>query len=61
MNVLEGTFALTAGNSRGYARAVRMIEGTPVEAAPFVCEGAIITDEAPESAAEDSVAPSDDT
>lgn len=40
VNVLEGTFALTAGNARGTARAVRLIEGKPVAAEPFVCEGA---------------------
>ncbi|MEL7109418.1 MAG: hypothetical protein AAGJ68_10550 [Pseudomonadota bacterium] len=39
VNVLEGTFAFTAGNARGYARAVRMIDGNPVSAEPFVCEG----------------------
>ncbi len=39
VNVLEGTFALTAGNARGTARAVRLIEGKPVAADPFVCEG----------------------
>ncbi|MEO1188618.1 MAG: hypothetical protein AAFW60_06065 [Pseudomonadota bacterium] len=44
VNVLEGTFALTAGNSRGYARAVRLIDGTPVSADPFVCEGGIAND-----------------
>jgi len=42
VNVLEGTFALTAGNARGYARAVRLLDGKPVEAAPFVCEGASV-------------------
>ncbi len=39
VNVLEGTFALTAGNARGTARAVRLIEGKPVAAEPFACEG----------------------
>jgi len=39
VNVLEGTFALTAGNARGYARAVRLIDGNPVEADPFMCAG----------------------
>lgn len=48
VNVLEGTFALTAGNARGYARAVRLLDGKPVEAAPFVCEGASAAD-APET------------
>ncbi|MFN3214551.1 MAG: hypothetical protein ACE37M_15710 [Henriciella sp.] len=48
VNVLEGTFALTAGNARGYARAVRMIDGQMVEAEPFVCEGALIPQETPE-------------
>ena len=49
VNVLEGTFALTAGNARGTARAVRLIEGVPVAADPFICEGAIVT-ETPASA-----------
>ena len=40
VNVLEGTFALTAGNARGHARAVRLIDGTPVSAEPFVCDSA---------------------
>lgn len=44
VNVLEGTFALTAGNARGYARAVRLLDGKPVEAAPFVCKGASVSD-----------------
>lgn len=39
VNVLEGTFALTAGNARGHARAVRLIDGAPVSADAFVCEG----------------------
>lgn len=38
VNVLEGKFALTAGNARGHARAVRLIDGVPVQAQPFVCE-----------------------
>ena len=58
VNVLEGTFALTAGNSRGYARAVRMIDGAHVEADPFVCEGAIIPDTTLEPVAEESAPPS---
>ena len=40
VNVLEGTFALTAGNARGHARAVRLIDGAPVSADPFICNGA---------------------
>ncbi len=47
VNVLEGSFALTAGNARGYARAVRLIDGFPVEAEPFVCEGAPAPDPDP--------------
>ena len=39
VNVLEGTFALTAGNARGHARAVRLIDGQPVSADPFICDG----------------------
>ena len=38
VNVLEGTFAFTAGNARGYARAVRIIDGNPVSSEPFVCQ-----------------------
>lgn len=55
VNVLEGTFALTAGNARGRARAVRLIEGEPVAADPFVCEGAA----APIEAIEDDVSDAD--
>lgn len=44
VNVLEGTFALTAGNARGHARAVRLLDGKAVEAAPFVCKGTSIAD-----------------
>lgn len=53
VNVLEGTFALTAGNARGHARAVRLIEGEPVAAEPFVCERAIV----PELPSEETVTP----
>ena len=49
VNVLEGTFALTAGNARGYARAVRLVDGQEVEAAPFVCEGVSIPELPPET------------
>ena len=59
VNVLEGTFALTAGNSRGHARAVRMIDGKPVEADPFVCEGATIPDDQLEPVTEESAPLSD--
>ncbi|MEC7290772.1 MAG: hypothetical protein VXW22_11850, partial [Pseudomonadota bacterium] len=54
VNVLEGTFALTAGNARGYARAVRLIEGEPVAADPFICHGAMPaeTDETEPTAAQ---------
>jgi len=44
VNVLEGTFALTAGNARGHARAVRLLDGQPVEADPFVCEGVTVSE-----------------
>lgn len=47
VNVLEGTFALTAGNARGHARAVRLIEGEPVAADPFVCEAAPVPEPEP--------------
>jgi hypothetical protein len=40
-DVLEGSFALTAGNARGPARAVRLTDGKmPEGVAPFVCKGA---------------------
>ena len=54
VNLLEGTFALTAGNARGYARAVRLIEGEPVAADPFICHGAMPaeTDETEPTAAQ---------
>ncbi|MEM6556819.1 MAG: hypothetical protein AAF642_13145, partial [Pseudomonadota bacterium] len=57
VNVLEGTFALTAGNARGYARAVRLIDGAPLSADPFVCEGG---DPVPpvETSEEDPITPS---
>lgn len=38
VNVLEGTFALTAGNARGFARAVRLVDGVPAHAETFKCE-----------------------
>lgn len=60
VNVLEGTFALTAGNARGYARAVRLIDGAPVAAEPFLCAGATVSETAPDSVPEPSeVLPSD--
>lgn len=58
VNVLEGTFALTAGNARGYARAVRLLDGKPVEAAPFVCKGKSVADP-PETVENDSVQPAE--
>lgn len=40
VDVLDGSFALTAGNARGYARAVRLIEGEePDGLAIFTCGG----------------------
>ncbi|GAB5457614.1 MAG: hypothetical protein Hens3KO_06440 [Henriciella sp.] len=53
VDVLIGTFSLTAGNARGTARAVRMIDGIPVEAPPFECvkpfaDTAMGEDESPE-------------
>ncbi|MEZ5947126.1 MAG: hypothetical protein R3C13_01185 [Hyphomonas sp.] len=39
-DVLEGTFAFTAGNARGPARAVRLVDGKiPDGVAPFACMG----------------------
>lgn len=38
VDVLEGSFAFTAGNARGRARAVRLVDGRPKhDVAPFVC------------------------
>ncbi|MFT5776148.1 hypothetical protein, partial [Hyphomonas sp.] len=40
-DVLDGSFAFTAGNARGPARAVRLTDGKkPDGLAPFVCKGA---------------------
>ncbi|MEL7451776.1 MAG: hypothetical protein AAGJ50_00185 [Pseudomonadota bacterium] len=40
VDVLDGTFAFTAGNSRGHARAVRLVDGRkPDGVAPFECAG----------------------
>lgn len=44
-DVLEGSFALTAGNSRGSARAVRLTDGKePDGVAPFACKGKTVVD-----------------
>lgn len=40
VDVLVGSFALTAGNARGHVRAVRIVNGEPVDTTPFTCEGA---------------------
>jgi len=67
VNVLEGTFALTAGNARGYARAVRLIDGKPVEASPFVCAGTSVAslpepiENAPAEPVEPAVTAADET
>lgn len=40
VDVLDGTFAFTAGNARGTARAVRLTDGEePAGVAPFACKG----------------------
>ncbi|HRX75601.1 MAG TPA: hypothetical protein P5341_15930 [Hyphomonas sp.] len=45
VDVLDGTFALTAGNARGPARAVRLTDGQPPEGlAPFACLGMTAVD-----------------
>jgi len=45
VDVLDGTFALTAGNARGPARAVRLTDGqTPEGLAPFACMGKTAVD-----------------
>ncbi len=36
VDILEGTFALTAGNARGYARAIRLTDGA-ANVPPFEC------------------------
>jgi len=42
VDVLNGTFSQTAGNARGYARAVRLIDGQlPDGLEPFLCEGLV--------------------
>lgn len=51
VDVLDGTFAVTAGNSRGPARAVRLTEGRmPDGVPPFACMGKTAADlSAPEA------------
>ena len=45
VDVLEGSFALTAGNARGPARAVRLTQGAiPDGVAPFACLGKTAVD-----------------
>lgn len=45
VDVLDGTFALTAGNARGPARAVRLTDGKqPNGVAPFSCMGKTVLD-----------------
>ena len=64
VNVLEGTFALTAGDARGTARAVRLIEGKPVAADPFICRGVAVpveTYEEDESEDDPAALPEEDT
>lgn len=38
VDVLVGTFSLSAGNARGHARAVRLVDGKPAAAEPFECQ-----------------------
>ena len=45
VDVLQGTFAFTAGNARGTARAVRLTDGQmPDGVAPFACKGLTAAD-----------------
>jgi len=44
-DVLDGTFAFTAGNARGPARAVRLTDGQPpADLAPFTCNAPLTTE-----------------
>lgn len=60
VDVLEGSFAFTAGNARGPARAVRLVEGKiPDGIAPFECGGIsepAAPAEPPEDAADEATA-----
>ena len=48
VDVLDGTFAFTAGNARGPARAVRLTDGKePDGVAPFACMGKTAADFTP--------------
>ena len=48
VDVLDGTFAFTAGNARGTARAVRLTDGEePEGVAPFACGGMTATSTPP--------------
>lgn len=56
VDILEGSFSFTAGNAKGYARAVRLVDGK-FEAPPFECEGPeIIAEPTPEPSPEPEVA-----
>ncbi|MCA8902190.1 MAG: hypothetical protein KDA53_13195 [Hyphomonas sp.] len=60
VDVLEGSFAFTAGNARGPARAVRLSEGKmPDGVAPFACMGVTAEDLKAPAPAEDD-APAED-
>jgi hypothetical protein len=48
VDVLDGSFAFTAGNARGPARAVRLVNGKmPDGIAPFACLGKSVADPPP--------------
>jgi len=58
VDVLDGTFAFTAGNARGPARAVRLTDGKmPEGVAPFACMGKTAADFA--APVEEAAAPSE--
>jgi len=60
VDILEGTFALTAGNARGYARAIRLTDGA-AEVPPFECAAPPQPEPAPTPEAPETAAPAEDT
>ncbi|MEZ5998928.1 MAG: hypothetical protein R3B98_09570 [Hyphomonas sp.] len=63
VDVLDGTFAFTAGNARGPARAVRLTDGKmPEGVPPFACMGKTAADivEAPPEAESPAEPPAED-
>ncbi len=57
VDVLDGTFAFTAGNARGPARAIRLTDGLPPDGvAPFACMGKSAAEVAAAREAEEAAA-----